>query len=66
MLQIQRLQSASDEDVVLRNDDWQFQRLVEHLDHALLHGLVLNLNYDPQTTSHIHYLVNNRDVFLSG
>ena len=29
---------AEEQMVVLRNSDWQFCKLVEHLDHAFLHG----------------------------
>jgi len=29
---------AEEQKVVLHNGDWQFCKLVEHLDHAFLHG----------------------------
>jgi len=32
---------SEEQSVVLRNSDWQFCKLVEHLDHVFLHGYVL-------------------------
>ena len=36
--------AAGTTDLVFNNQDWQFCKLVEHLDHAFLHGLVLYFN----------------------